>query len=102
VFPRKAGKAKKGDSSVRFSLSTYIVFANNIIRQKTLRPILHVLPLHFLIIMLQRHLAASQRQNVNSKPSGRSVSLALTNDTKVLARLGLLRQVRISCSTACH
>jgi len=61
-------------------------------RQKTFRPLLPVLPLHFLIITSQRHLAASQRQNVNSRPSGRSVSLALTNDTKVLARLGLPRK----------
>jgi len=63
-------------------------------QQRILRPLLPVLLLHFLIITLQRHLAASLTQNVNSRPSGRSASLALTNDTKVLARLGLLRKRR--------
>jgi ribosomal protein L13E len=102
VFPRKAGKAKKGDSSVRFFRCRLDIFANNLIRQRTLRPILPVLPLHSLIHTSQRHLALSQTQNVNSRPSGRSVSLALTNDTMVLAGLGLLRQVKRTCSTACH
>lgn len=103
VFPRKAGKVKKGDSSVcLLSLSTCHFFANNLIRQRTSRPLLLVLPLHFLIHTLLRHLAPSQTQNVNSRPSGRFVSLALTNDMKVLARLGLLRQVKILCSTTCH
>ena len=103
VFPRKAGKAKKGDSSVPFfSLSTRLFCANYLIRQRILRPLPPVLFLHFLIITLQRHLAASLTQNVNSRPSEHSASLALTNDTKVLAKLGLLRQVKIACSSACH
>ena len=76
------------------SLLTRHFFANNLIRQRTLRLPLPVLPLHFLIHMLQRHLVPSQMQNVNSRPTGRSVLLMLTNNMKVLARLRLLRKVK--------
>ena len=100
VFPHKARKVKKGNSSVHFlSLSTKLFFANNLIRQRTLRPpLLPMLPLHFLVHTSQRHLTPSQTQNVNSGPPRHSILPILTNDTKVLAKLRLLRQVKISYS----
>ena len=75
-------------------------FPDHLIMQRTLRLLLPMLPLHFLINTLQSHLAPSQMQNMKSRFTRHFVSLALINDMK--ARLRLLRQVKISCSTTCN
>lgn len=92
VFPRKAGKPKKGDSSVRTigSLKLYL-YLSGYLRLRTSRPLPPVTPSPCLKPTLPRHPAKSPPKKRNSRRSGLSVSPAPTSAMRVLARPALPR-----------
>lgn len=96
VFPRKAGKPKKGDSSVS-SVGTNVLHARSEVtsfRQRIFPQQPLVSPSPFLNHSLLKHLAKLLPRSVNLKPTKVYVPLALMLDMRVLARLVLLRLVQ--------
>jgi hypothetical protein len=101
VFPRKAGKPKKGDSSVRlhqsYPLSGFkeLIWGGRLRISRQRQPVLRF-PCHLLI--LQRRHGRLLLRNVNLKHTKLSALLAPTSDTRGLAKCGLRRFVYLNCA----
>lgn len=96
VFPRKAGKPKKGDSSVSYlRYALWILSTELLNRLKTSRVLLHVLRFPSPTPSLQSPPERSLLKSVNSRRSGLSALPARIRDTKAHARSVRRRSVMI-------
>lgn len=97
VFPKKAGKPKKGDSTVRI----WVIISANLrltwYRATISKPRLYAPTSPFLIPTYTRPPAKLQRRSGLSMPSEPSAWPAPTLGTKVSAKYGLQRLVYPSC-----
>lgn len=93
VFPKKAGKPKKGDSTVRVSVAILKKPQMTLYRATIFKPRLHVPIFPFPIPTYTRLPAKLQRRSGLSKPSEPFVYPAPTPGTKASAKYGLQRLV---------